>query len=181
MERNPQTARRLRELQTGADPGAILAFFDALPPVTVSEMSGSWRGAGIPTGHPLDGLLEPLGWHGKRFDGPEDVFPLVFSSAVGLFAVNPAPVPLRAVLRLAPALRRSGLLHRIRPLLRLLRTRHARARLRMTEYRGVSSATMIYDSLPANDVFRRVDANTVLGCMDLRGTRAPYFFVLRRG
>ena len=33
-----------------------------------------------------------------------------------------------------------------------------KARLRMTEYRGQLSATMIYDDWPTNDVFRKVDA-----------------------
>ena len=51
---------------------------------------------------------------------------------------------------------------------------------RMTEYRGVVSATMIYDSLPINDIFRKVDDDTVLGVMDLRFTPQPFFFILLR-
>lgn len=43
---------------------------------------------------------------------------------------------------------------------------------------------MIYDQLPINDVFRRLDgvagADAVIGAMDLRGLTRPYFFVLRR-
>ena len=39
---------------------------------------------------------------------------------------------------------------------------------------------MIYDQLPINDVFRRLGDETVLGAMDFRGSRRPYFFVLRR-
>ncbi len=43
---------------------------------------------------------------------------------------------------------------------------------------------MIYDQLPINDVFRSLDdsagAETVIGAMDLRGIKAPYFFVLQR-
>jgi hypothetical protein len=39
---------------------------------------------------------------------------------------------------------------------------------------------MIYDDLPINDVFRKVDNNTVLGVMDLKGMEQPFFFVLRR-
>lgn len=65
-------------------------------------------------------------------------------------------------------------------LMPLLSTRKPRARLRMTKYRGKSSATMIYDQLPINDVFRKVDDNTVLGAMDLKGIERPFFFVLRR-
>ena len=44
----------------------------------------------------------------------------------------------------------------------------------MTEYRGVVSATMIYDSLPIIDIFRKVDDDTVLGAMDLRFTPQPF-------
>jgi hypothetical protein len=62
----------------------------------------------------------------------------------------------------------------------LLRTEQPKARLRMTEYRGVVSATMIYDSLPINDIFRKVNDDTVLGVMDLRFIPQPFFFVLRR-
>ncbi|MBP3043036.1 GXWXG domain-containing protein [Arthrobacter jiangjiafuii] len=33
-----------------------------------------------PTGHPLDGALSTLGWHGKRLEGPSAAHPLVFES-----------------------------------------------------------------------------------------------------
>jgi Domain of unknown function (DUF4334) len=33
---------------------------------------------------------------------------------------------------------------------------------------GVVTATMSYDALPINDHFRRVDADTVIGVMDVR-------------
>ncbi|MCQ1953584.1 DUF4334 domain-containing protein [Arthrobacter sp. zg-Y238] len=178
---NNEPALRLQSLQAGTDAGTALEYFDSLPPVQVPELYGSWRGTEIPTGHRLDGLLEPLGWYGKRFDGAEDVFPLVFSGAGGgVFNVNPGLVPLSAVLRFGPLLRKPGLLSQVRPALRLARTRRVGARLRMTEYRGVLSAAMIYDALPVVDVFRRVDAGTVLGAMDLRGPGAPFFFALQR-
>ena len=47
-------------------------------------------------------------------------------------------------------------------------------------YRGVDTATMIYDQLPINDVFRKLDDHSVIGAMDLRGSKKPYFFVLTR-
>ncbi|MCC9145256.1 MULTISPECIES: DUF4334 domain-containing protein [unclassified Arthrobacter] len=180
---DPTSAQlRLQELQLGTDAGTALAFFDSLPPVQVPELFGSWRGSEVPTGHRLDGLLEPLGWYGKRFDGAEEVFPLVVSGAGGgVFNVNPALVPLAAVLRFGPLLRKPGLQAAVHPALRLARTRRPGARLRMTEYRGVLSAAMIYDALPVLDVFRRVDDGTVLGAMDLRGPGAPFFFALHRG
>ena len=62
----------------------------------------------------------------------------------------------------------------------LLRTTKPKARLRRMEYRGVVSATMIYDALPILDIFREVDQATLLGLMDLRGMPQPFFFILRR-
>jgi hypothetical protein len=48
------------------------------------------------------------------------------------------------------------------------------------EYRGKVSATMIYDYLPINDTFRKVDDNTVLGIMDDKQSSQPFFFILKR-
>lgn len=54
------------------------------------------------------------------------------------------------------------------------------ATLRTVEYRGVSTATMVYDKHPIFDHFRRVDADTVLGLMDRKGEPAPLAFFLTR-
>jgi hypothetical protein len=144
-------------------------------------MIGSWRGNGVPTGHPLDGLLERFGWHGKRVDSPEDVHPLVFDAGNGaLLSIDPARLPVGLALRI-PWLVSTPVVARIFRLVRpLLRARKPAARLRMTEHRGVLTATMVYDALPINDVFRKVDDNTVLGVMDLCGLNQPFFFTLRR-
>jgi hypothetical protein len=48
------------------------------------------------------------------------------------------------------------------------------------EYRGVVTAAMSYDQLPIIDVFRSVDADTLVGAMDMRGLEQPFLFVLRR-
>jgi hypothetical protein len=172
---------QLRALETRASTDEALAFFDALPPVRVMEMFGSWRGSGLRTGHPLDGLLEIFGWHGKRFEGPEDVHPLVFDGPDGsVFSINPSLIPLGLAVRHPKAVRHPIVSGLCRLLRFAVRTKKPRARLRMTEYRGVVSATMIYDALPINDVFRKVDDNTVVGAMDFRLIRQPFFFVLRR-
>ncbi|MEL6382734.1 MAG: DUF4334 domain-containing protein, partial [Cyanobacteria bacterium J06626_18] len=42
------------------------------------------------------------------------------------------------------------------------------------------SATMVYDYLPINDTFRKIDDNTVLGIMDLKNSPQPFFFTLKR-
>jgi len=44
----------------------------------------------------------------------------------------------------------------------------------------VASAAMLYGHLPIVDVFRRLDAHTLLGVMDARGIPQPFFFTLRR-
>ncbi len=164
----------------GGTTGAVLSFFDSLPPVSLDAMRGRWRGEGLPSGHPMDGLLERFGWYGKTFNGPEDVQPLLCKGRRGdIFALNPAFVPIGFVNR------HIGLFHtRFAAALVALAgpaaaTRRPTARLRMTEHRGVVTATMIYDSLPINDMFRAVDGNTRLGVMDLRGMAQPFFFVLR--
>ena len=163
-----------------ASTSEALALFDALDPVDLNFMTGDWQGSGIHTGHPMDGLLETYAWHGKTFVSPDEVHPLIFEDGRGrLFAVNAALMPMGLALRM-PALKWKIM----RPVFRLgkflLGTKKSGARLRMLEHRGKFSATMIYDAQPINDVFRRLDENTVLGLMDLKGCPQPFFFLLRR-
>ncbi|PWS35704.1 hypothetical protein DFH01_19140 [Falsiroseomonas bella] len=159
----------------------LLAVFDALPPVSVAEVLGRWRGRVLASGHPWDGLLERFGWHGKAFDGPEEAHPLLCRSRGGkLFALNPSLVPV-PLLRRYPGLLGGPVAGRLFGLAgRAAATRRPAARLRMVEHRGVVSAAMIYDDLPIIDAFRGVDADTLLGVMDMRGMPQPFFFVLRR-
>jgi hypothetical protein len=171
----------LTEHADGTTTDAALTFFDGCPPVRVEEMTGRWRGSGLPTGSPLDGLLESYGWYGKEFVDAETVHPLLFADRAGRpRPVDPALVPV-AVLRDHTAVAHHPLARAafgaVRP---LLVTRKPKARLRAVEHRGVVTAAMVYDALPIVDVFRRVSAGTVLGLMDLRGLTAPFFFVLRR-
>lgn len=164
-----------------------LALFDSLPAVDPGFMIGTWHGAELPTGHPLDGILAASGWWGKRFRDTETVDPLLFPTAdgTGLFALNPAPAfaGLGLFTRF-PMLKNQNFTAAVAALRPALQARGPRARLRTTRYRGVDTATMIYDELPINDVFRLVDdtpgSEVVLGAMDLRGYDAPYFFVLLR-
>lgn len=157
--------------------------FDAAEAVDPDFMLGTWHGAELPTGHPLDGLLAATGWWGKQFIDAETVHPLLFPTRDGsaLWAFNPALA--FSVLGLAtklPALKKHSFARPIASLQPLLRTRSAKARLRTTRYRGTDSATMVYDQAPVNDVFRRLSDDAVIGAMDLRGSPRPYFFVLRR-
>lgn len=170
----------LRRAEQGTTPAAALELFDALPAADPGALVGTWRGSGVPTGHPLDGTLEALGWYGKRFADGGDAHPLLFDDGRGgVLAVNPALAPLGLVVRVAPLLRRPGVARLVRAALPVARTRRPRARLRSTTYRGVVSATMTYDAQPIDDHLRAVDDDTLLGLMDARGAR-PFFFVLRR-
>ena len=173
-------AEELLVLERGTTTDEALAFFDALAPVALEKMWGRWKGSELRTGHPLEGLLERYGWYGKEFVDAETVHPLIFQDKRGaLFKVDPRKVPMA----IAPRMPRIGgglvrsALSALEP---LMSTSKPRARLRNLEYRGKVSATMIYDHLPIQDVFRHVDADTVLGVMDQRGDERPYFFVLRR-
>jgi hypothetical protein len=55
-----------------------------------------------------------------------------------------------------------------------------KATLRMVEFRGQSTATMIYDKHPILDHFRKITDDLVMGVMDRKGEAAPLFFYLRR-
>lgn len=165
---------------------AALTVFDAAPAVGTDEMIGTWHGAELPTGHPLDGLLEASGWWGKQFVDGETVHPLLFPTGDGaLWALNPVLAfgGLGVATKL-PGLRGRNFRKAISAARPALRTGAPKARLRTTRYRDVDTATMIYDQLPINDVFRRLEqpdgTDAVIGAMDLRGSGAPYFFVLRR-
>lgn len=173
-------ADHLRLLEPAAPLAEVLAFYDSLPPVAPEEMLGEWKGGEIATGHLYDGLLGPSGWWGKRFRSANEVDPLVFERKGKRFAGNPGLMPLGLIERfpkLAKSAPSAALFRLASP---LLRTRKARARLRLLTNRGVTSAAMIYDQLPIADCFRRVDEETLVGAMDIRGHEQPYFFTLRR-
>ena len=158
-----------------------LACFDSLAGVEPEFMIGRWRGAGLPTGHPLDGVLEALGWYGKAFESADRVYPLLFRSGSGaVIPLDPSFMPVSVALRW-PALAKSA---PVRSAFaagrRLLRSNHSAARLRAKEFREKRSAAMIYDRKPITDHFRKVDVDRVLGLMEMPGMNLPYFFLLTR-
>ncbi|MFF3223557.1 DUF4334 domain-containing protein [Nocardia suismassiliense] len=161
-------------------PEQASALFDSLPAVSFDEITtGRWQGDELDTGHPFAGVLVASGWYGKQFDDPDTVHPLLFAADGVVFPVDPRRVPLGLAGRVPMAGVRAG-----KKMLGYLRfafqTHRPTARLRNVEYRGVLSAAMIYDHLPIIDHFRRVDAHTLLGVMDMRGLAEPYFFILRQ-
>lgn len=172
-------SERLEALGAACTAAEASALFDSLPAVRPEELTGRYTGRELATGHPMDGLLEASGWYGKQFDDVDHVHPLLFRSPGGeIFAVEPRKVPLGLIPKVPQAVtdRSRSLVGALKP---AIRTKKHRARLRAIEHRGVVTAAMVYDHLPIIDVFRRVDADTLLGVMDLRGA-PPYYFVLTR-
>jgi hypothetical protein len=53
------------------------------------------------------------------------------------------------------------------------------ARIREIRFRGKVSTGMIYNHLPIIDHFRRVDENTLMGAMDLKGKIVLYFYLYK--
>lgn len=153
-----------------------LNWFDELETVDESFMLSNWKGRELRTGHPMEGLLEASGWHGKFFPDREKVHPLVFGKGQQKFSGRPAILfPLSNIP--VPKILIPVFMWLIKP---LIRTRRSKARLRMVEYRGKVSATMIYDELPICDHFRKINETSVLGAMDSKGSENPYFFILEK-
>lgn len=176
MRTGPEPGRSRRE---GARLDAALAAFDAAEPVRPEAILGRWQGRSFPTGHPLDGMLERLGWWGKAFGGPDDADPLLFSTLRGrVVPLDPAFVPLRLVVA-APGLVGSRLGRwAVAAAPPFVEARGPKARLRLVEHRGIVSTAMIYDALPVIDHLRRIAPGRLIGLMDMRGDERPFFFTL---
>ncbi len=151
-------------------------LFDNLEPVSIDFMLGKWKGEELYTGNPVDGNLEASGWAGKTFENAENVFPLVFftdSSRTETFNVDPF-IAMSSEMTTKYAGKTAGEIREVSE------TQVSKARLRMVEYKGKVSATMIYDNFPINDIFRKIDDNMVMGVMDFKGGDQPYYFLLIR-
>lgn len=157
-----------------------LEFFDSLEPVNLEFIFGLWQGSGLHTSHQMDGLLEISNWYGKEFIDSENVHPLLMLNNQGqVFKIAPHPTALKWVLKF-PIPKNDFWKPWLMLINSLLKTEKSQARLRMMEYRGKFSATMIYDYLPINDSFRKIDNNTLLGLMDYKESPQPFFFILKR-
>ena len=154
-------------------------LFDSLEPAKTSQMAGRWTGQDIPTNHPMDGMLASSYWYGKRFEGEDEVYPLVHRFPFwGERSVNPALLPIRFLTALPM---RDTVLRITAPLLvPFVSTRKPKARLRTISFRGRLHAAMCYDARPINDIFSMIDEDTMMGWMDFKGMEKPYFFELSR-
>jgi hypothetical protein len=163
-------------------PDEALAYYDSLDPVDEAFMYGRWQGAGFPTGHPMDGLLERFNWYGKEFVDSEQVHPLLFR---GLGQRIHRVDPIRTLMRFSiylPVFVQLSMKYIFLLFPFILTTRASKARLRRVAFRGKMSIGMVYDDLPIIDHFRKIDDNTVLGAMDYKrlSDYPPFFFILRR-
>jgi hypothetical protein len=149
--------RRFDELRSAeqADPADLDALWADLSPVTVEEILGAWRGGDFSTGHVASTVLEQVRWHGKRFDGPLDAKPLICRDEEGELYSN------------------------------LAAGGGAEASLWPVEFRGETTATMVYDAMAVFDHFKRVDDETLMGIMNGKlesafGVKDLYYFWLER-
>ena len=157
-----------------------IRFFDSLEIAPKELLYGKWKGSELSTGHPMEGLLTASKWHGKQFIDDENVHPLVFDRSNGAqFLVNPGMLPMNLPVNKFPKKLIGTAIKLFRP---LIKTKKSRARLRMVEYRGKVSASMVYDQVGIIDVFRKVDDNTIFGAMDIKAypDKRIYFFILER-
>jgi len=160
---------------------AAFHFFDGLLPVSTREMVGLWKGSSVPTGHPLDGVLDNLGWYGKRFRADMRADPLLFG--IGdhrLLPIDPFPIPLGLALRFHRFARTEAAKNLFSHLARHLRAKGPVASLRPMPFRNATSAAMVYDRKPVIDHFRKIDRDRVLGVMSVEGDDRHYFFELER-
>ncbi|KAI9323565.1 hypothetical protein BX666DRAFT_2022292 [Dichotomocladium elegans] len=59
------------------------ALFDSLPPVSIDEVLGDWRGGTFPDAHPGGDALRAARWAGKRFSSSEEVYPVMITDEQG--------------------------------------------------------------------------------------------------
>ncbi|PWE52933.1 hypothetical protein DEM27_27995 [Metarhizobium album] len=159
----------------------VFEEFRHLQAIAPVELVGLWKGRGIATGHPFDGVLENLGWFGKRFAPDLRADALLFKSGERrLIAINPSLVPVGLALRFHRFGRTRAARNLFSYLQRRLTAQGPVATLRLLPFEGVSSAAMVYDHNPIADYFRRIDADTVMGMMVIKGDDRRFFFELER-
>ena len=158
-----------------------IQVFQGLPSIEPRDMIGLWTGRGIPSGHPLDGVLENLGWFGKRFTPGMRADALLFRlDDRRLVPIDPARIPLRLALRLHKVGKTRAARNLFSYLQRGLLAKGPVASLRTMSFQGVASAAIVYDDQPIVDHFRRIDDRRVMGAMTIQGDDRIYFFELVR-
>lgn len=158
-----------------------ITWFRSLEPVQPIEMLGLWKGAGIPSGHPLDGVLENLGWFGKRFHADMRADALLFQWRPDrLVAIDLGFVPIGLAIKAGPfgrtGLARSGFSY----LQKACRARGTIASLKLRTLEDAATAAMFYDRQPVVDYFGRINDEELAGMMCVEGDARRFFFKLRK-
>jgi hypothetical protein len=144
-------------------------------------MIGLWRGRGIPSSHPFDGVLENLGWFGKRVTAWLRADALLFRAGPHrLVPIDPARISLRLALRFHRVGKTRAAKNLFSYLQRGLRAKGPVASLKTMSFHGVTSVAMIYDGQPIVDHFRRLDRQRIMGAMVIEGDERTYFFELEQ-
>ena len=155
--------------------------FDGLPDTGPDHLIGRWQGRTLPTGHPLDGLLESLGWYGKSIEDSDRVHPLLFRRSSGrIVALNPALMPTAVALHWPGFTRSQPIRLAFAALQPVLRARTHGARLGPRECRGRQGTALIYHDQPITDHLRLAGPDRLVGLMERNGMAKPFFFLLAR-
>lgn len=168
-------------LEAGLSRVAATQRYFTLPSPSAADLVGLWQGRSLPTGHPLDGLLETLGWYGKWVEDPEHVHPLVFRRPSGdLIAIEPGLLPARLALAW-PALARSRVARlSLASMAPLLEARAHGAGLERRSLHGRVGMALVYRRQPIIDHLRQVEPNQIIGMMEYKSKELPFFFLLTR-
>lgn len=159
----------------------VAGWFRSLDAVDPDEMVGLWRGAGHPSGHPLDGVLENLHWFGKRFHANLRADALLFEGDPGkLVAVDPVFFPIKWVIKLAGIGRTAMARNLFTHIRHRVRAKATTAVLEMRMDDGVMTAAMVYDRQPIVDYLRKTGDGTIIGKMVVEGDQRLYFFTLEK-
>jgi hypothetical protein len=149
--------------------------------VLPNEMIGIWRGEGISSGHPFDGVLENLQWFGKRFHADLRADALLFQWRPGrLVPIEPSFFPIRTVIRFGAFGRTSVARNWFSYLNKMVRARGTTASVKLRMVDGEETAAVVYDRQPIVDYFRRIGDDELAGMMVVDGDERRYFFRLRR-
>jgi hypothetical protein len=162
-------------------PEECIAWFASLKPVLPEEMVGLWRGVGVASGHPLDGVLENLSWFGKRIHPDLKADALLFQWQPGrLVPLDPVFFPIRIALWLAPIARTFVARNLFSHLEKAFRAPGTTATLTLRMVDGAETTAMVYDKQPIADYFRRINDKELVGMMVVDGDDRRYFFQLRK-
>lgn len=151
----------------------LAVAFDTLNPVSIDMLVGTWKVDPSYADTPGGKMLVESGWWGARFVDIETVDPLLYPrpDGNGVFAAD-----LLAVLAVLSTGERDISARRDE-----VETSTPIGRIRMVEYHGVLTATLVYDQVPVLDYLRAVDGDTIVAAVEHRGlVNQPDYALLRR-